>query len=364
MARDLAQIEWESCLFEPHPDRALEAYAKQRMGMVPPGIAYFAPVPWVARAAIELQPGQGLLMHLPQRSADLLVLVVSQENSCRYCYAAARMMLWAQGLSRERILRIERDAADAGLDPRLRDILEFGRQQSRRGPDGARAAWAGLRRAGVGVEELKEVAFTVALTDFSNRLNSIPAIPTQMLERLPEQWHVRLLRPLLGRTMRARQARGTATPAPVTMRLPYARLVEAYDGSPIAAALARVLQDLWDSPVLTRRCKLLLLAVVAHGLPCMACELDLLDLLEAEGLPRTVSAAALAALDAPMLTATERALLPFARETLWYEPAAIQRRARELRGRVSDAELLEAIGITALGNGLSRMAATVREDPH
>jgi hypothetical protein len=111
------------------------------------------------------------------------VLVVSQENSC-CCYAAARMMLWAQGLRRERILRIERDAADARLDPRLRDTLEFGRLPSRRGPDGARTAWTGLRRAGVGVEELKEIAFTVALTDFNNRLNSIPAIPTQMLERL------------------------------------------------------------------------------------------------------------------------------------------------------------------------------------
>ena len=364
MARDLAQIEWEGCLFEPHPDRALAAHAKQRMGIVPPGVPYFTPVPWVARSAIELHPEQGLLMHLPQRSADLLVLVVSQENSCRYCYAAARMMLWAQGLPRERILRIERDAVDAGLDPRLRDVLEFGRQQSRRGPDGARAAWARLRRAGVGVEELKEIAFTVALTDFSNRLNSIPAIPTQMLERLPEQWHVRLLRPLIGRSLRAHHARGTATPAPTSTRLPYARLVAAYDGSPIATALARVLQDLWDSPVLTRRCKLLLLAVVAHGLPCMACELDLLDLLEAEGLPRAASVTVLAALDSPLLTATERALLPFARETLWYEPAPLQRRARELRGRVTDTELMEAIGIAALGNGLSRMAATVREDPH
>jgi hypothetical protein len=184
-----------------------------------------------------------------------------------------------------------------------------------------------------------------------------------MLERLPEQWHTRLLRPLLGRSLRARHARGAVTAAPAPTRLPYARLVEDYAGSPIATALARVLQDLWDSPVLTRRCKLLLLAVVAHGLPCGACELDLLELLEAEGLPRAGSTATLAALDGPALTATERALLPFARETLWYEPAPLQRRARELRGRVTDAELLEAIGVTALGNGLSRMAATVREDP-
>lgn len=363
MAKDLTQIEWEGCLFEPQPDRALEAHARQRMGMVPPGVPYFAPVPWVARAAIELHAEQGMLMHLPQRSADLLVLVVSQENSCRYCYAAARMMLWAQGLPRERILRIERDAADAGLDPRQRNTLEYGRMQSRRGPEGARAAWAGLRRGGFGADEAKEIAFAVAITDFSNRLHTIPAIPTRMLEDMPERWYMGLLRPLIGRMTSSRQTRGAATPAPAAARLPYARLVAAYDGSPIAAVLVRVLQDMWDSPVLTRRCKLLLLAVVAHGLPCTMCELHLLELLEAEGLPRSAATAVLAALDAPALTPTERTLLPFARETLWYEPAAIQRSARALRGRVADAELLEAIAVTALGNGLSRMAATVNEDP-
>jgi alkylhydroperoxidase family enzyme len=363
MAKVLEQIAWEGCLFEPQPDPALERYAKQRMGIVPPGVEYFGAVPWIARLAIELHPEQGLLMHLPQRSADLLVLVVSQENSCRYCYAAARAMLWLQGMKRERILRIEQDAADAGLDPRLRQLLEFGRIQSRRGPDGARAAWAALRRCGMGRDELMEAAFIVALTDLSNRLNSIPAIPTHMLERLPGQWHVRLLRPLMGRMLRARQRRGQTAAAPTLGRIPYAGLVQAYAGSPIAGALALVLQGMWSSPVLTQRCKLLLLAVVARGLPCAVCELDLTELLEAAGLPRAASERLLAQLHGPELTPTEALLLPLARETLWYEPAQLQRRARELRGRIGDAELLEAIGVAAIGNGLSRMAAVVREDP-
>jgi AhpD family alkylhydroperoxidase len=72
-------------------------------------IAYFASVPWLARAVIDLHPEYGLLMHLDQTVADLVVLVVSQENSCRFCYAAVRGLLWAQGMSWARIQRMEQD---------------------------------------------------------------------------------------------------------------------------------------------------------------------------------------------------------------------------------------------------------------
>ena len=84
----LQQVEWESCLVEPFPDPALQSYARRRWGIPNPMITYFASVPWLARAVIDLHPEYGLLMHLDQAVADLVVLVVSQENSCRFCYAA------------------------------------------------------------------------------------------------------------------------------------------------------------------------------------------------------------------------------------------------------------------------------------
>ena len=86
----LQQVEWESCLVEPFPDPALQSYARRRWGIPNPMITYFASVPWLARAVIDLHPEYGLLMHLDQTVADLVVLVVSQENSCRFCYAAVR----------------------------------------------------------------------------------------------------------------------------------------------------------------------------------------------------------------------------------------------------------------------------------
>jgi AhpD family alkylhydroperoxidase len=165
------------------------------MGIPNPAIRYFSAVPWLARAMVDLRPEYGLLVHLDADVADLVALAVSQENSCRFCYAAVRMLLWALGMS-----------------------------------------WARIQRL---------------------------ATP---LDRVP--------------------------PAP------YGGLVTAFAGSPIA--------------------------------PARRCSDDL-----------------------------ERLTVPFARETIWYEPDQLQRRARVLRDRLSPPQFLEAIGVASLANGLCRMGAMV-----
>jgi len=363
MANALEHVAWEPCLLEPRPDRALESYARQRMGMPNPALRYFGPVPWLARALVDLHTEYGLLINLDQQVADLVGLVVSQENSCRYCFAAYRALLWLQGMSRERIQGLEQDLSRSDLPPRAQAAIAFGRSQSRSGPIGVRSAWQAMRRDGVGTEELREIAFTVAVSDFNNRVHTIPAIPSRPMERMPEQIHVRLLRPLLNRVLRKHRVRGHSTPLAQRPSYPYAGLVAAYAGSPIASALGSTLEAMWASPHLSRRCKLLIFAVIARGLPCEVCVLEVSQALEREGLPSATLAQVLAHLDSPALDPVERLLVPFARETIWYEPAALQRRARVLRGQLNDEQLLEAIGVAALANGLCRMAATVLEDP-
>jgi alkylhydroperoxidase family enzyme len=76
-------------------------------------------------------------------------------------------------------------------------------------------------------------------------------------------------------------------------------------------------------------------------------------------LNKSALAQVLSHLDAPELDAIERLLVPFARETIWYEPAVLQRRARTLRDHLSSPQLLEAIGVASLANGLCRMGAMV-----
>ena len=55
----------------------------------------------------------------------------------------------------------------------------------------------------------------------------------------------------------------------------------------------------------------------------------------------------------------EARLVPFARETVRYQPAAIQRRMRELARGLSPEEVLEAVGIAALANAVCRMSVVI-----
>jgi AhpD family alkylhydroperoxidase len=363
MVTALQHVAWESCLIEPHRDRALESYARRKQGIPNPAISYFAPVPWLARGLVDLHPEHGLLMQLDHTVMDLVALVVSQENSCRFCYAAVRVLLWGQGMSISRIQRVEQDLTRADLPARTVAAITFGRSQSRSGPASAGAAREALYRAGFGADELKEIAFVVACVDFSNRAHTIPAIPTRPIERIPDQLHMRLLRPLMNRILQRHRYRGRVTPLDRVPSYPYVRLVKAYEGSPIAPALGQVLEEMWASPHLTRRCKLLMLAVVARGLACEVCAREVSEALQAEGLTESTIAQVLTHLDAPELDPVERLLVPFARETIWFEPAPMQRRARALRDRLTGPQVLEAIGVAALANGLCRMSAMVLDQP-
>lgn len=361
MVNALAHVGWESCLIDPHRDRELESYARRKTGVPFPAVRYFIPVPWLARAIVDLHPEFGLLMHLDPHQMDILALVVSQENSCRFCYAAIRMLLWAQGMSEARIQQIEQKLSQTNLAPKTTAAIAFGRRQSRMGPQGAREARQILRDAGFSDEEMKEVAFVVGITDFLNRLNTIPAIPVHALERMPEQFHMRLLRPLIKRIVEKHRFRGRAAPLERPLTLPYAALIKAYAGSPIALALGRTIEAMWESAILTRRCKLLILAVIAHGLGCQACATEIEEAVQREGLGELALGQVLTHLDAPELDDTERVLMRFARETIWYEPAALQRRTRALRDRLSEPQLIESIGVASLANGLCRMGATVMD---
>jgi alkylhydroperoxidase family enzyme len=227
------------------------------------------------------------------------------------------------------------------------------------GPAGAAAAREALARAGIGEEEMRELAFAVALSDFSNRVHSIAAIPSRPMEQIPEQLLPRLMRPLIELMLRRSRFRGERMPAAPTLVPPHSRLLRAYEGSPIAPALARALDAMWASPVLTRRCKLLMFAVVSRGLSCQTCPHEIVTALRREGLSDATVAQVLTHLDASELDPVERLLVPFARETIWYEPDAIQRRVRALREQLTPAQLLEAIGVASLANGLCRLGAMV-----
>jgi len=176
---------------------------------------------------------------------------------------------------------------------------------------------------------------------------------------MPDQIHMRLFRPLLKRIVQKHRFRGRATPLEAPPAYPYGGLIKAYAGSPIAPVLGRAIEEMWASPHLTRRCKLLMLAVIARGLGCEVCAVEIGEALRRDGLDPSALHQVLTHLDAPELDEVERQLVRFARETIWFEPAALQRRARALRDHLSQPQLIEAIGVASLANGLCRMGAMV-----
>jgi hypothetical protein len=155
-----------------------------------------------------------------------------------------------------------------------------------------------------------------------NRLTTLIALPPERIERLDRGWVVglmRLTRPIIRRVMGERRIR----------RPPVFLSVEEKSGP---------------------------FAVVAHGLGAHRVAGEALDLLTGEGFDRSATEGVLAHLASPELDPVESALVPFVRETLGYEPAPLQRRARELRDMLTEQELLETIGIASFANAVRRLS--------
>jgi alkylhydroperoxidase family enzyme len=348
MAALLDEIDWGEPLVEP----AWEAEAK-RYGGASDYTRRLAPIPWLRRtcAAWMLCP----LTALPLRLADLAFLVVSQENSCRYCYGAARAHLRILGYPERLIGEIERDMQLAELDHREHAFIRFCRQLARSNPRPARAQRDELMRLGFTELQIKEATFLIANHCLQNRVASMLACPPVLVyERLGRSFVGRLLRPILA------QANRKSIPVPADFvaapDAPFARLTGALAGLPAAYLLDQALNGAFESKVLSRRLKALMFGVVARLLECGFCEPESRKLLRAEGFDDAEAAACLASLTSPRLDPQESAILAWVRETVRYQPGQLQMRTRELRDLVGAEAVLEAVGVAALANTTARVA--------
>ena len=351
----LQNVDWEACLLEPREDPDLEREVKKAFGFVPDWLPYYYPCPWLVRAQIRCHPFNLPLAHTDFAFSELVLLVVSQDNSCRYCYAAARSLLRILGHSDAEIRRLEDNLATAELSAERKLALDFARRISRANPIPSADQKRRLVEAGYDAGEIQELVFLVAINVFANRIATLPALPPQFMEQFDRRWYVRLARPLLGALLRFKIKRGKPEfLTPEEMSGPYSYVVEALDGLPAARQQRAVLDEAWTSPILGRRAKGLIFAVVARTLGCARAEAEALRLLAEEGLSAEAAERILTHLGGPDLDPIEAAVVPFARETVWYEPAQIQRRARGVRQHLTSEQFLELVGITALANTVCR----------
>jgi alkylhydroperoxidase family enzyme len=357
MAVLLNEIEWGDPILPAVADPAWEAEVQGALGAVFDLMRRVSPSPWVRTVQLGLFKQRARAM--PQRLADIGFLVTSQENACRYCYGAAKAQLRMLGYSERLIGKIEREAQVAELDEKERAFIHFCRNLARSKPRPMKAERQALLALGFAPLAVAEMAAWIVTVTFLNRVATFIACPPEHgFEKMAGSLKVWLLRPLL-----ARKARAVPPPAPgngaPNGAVVFGPIVKALAGLPAAGVLNDAFHGAFSSPVLPRATKALMFAVVARSLGCTFCEGEARRLLLAEGFTEAEIDAALATLASPRLAARDASILAWTRDTVHYQPAAIQHSTRALAAEIGDAALIEAVGVAALANATVRLAMLI-----
>jgi AhpD family alkylhydroperoxidase len=353
----IQDVEWGQCLLQPVKDAEVLREVARSQGFVPDYLRLLAPCPWMVRTGAGAGFRQDQLVHTDLALADLVFLAVSQDNSCRYCYSSQRAVLRILGFEEERIERLEQASSAANASDRL--ALDFARRLSRANPPPSADDRDALQDAGYGDEAIKELAYVAASTVMSNRVSTLPALPMESAEH-DRRWFVRLLRPFVARRLRSRKGRPERLPPELTTG-PYTYVAREFDGLPTGRVLGELLRQAFESPILTRRAKVLMFAVVARGLGSERAEREATELLAPLGLDESDVQEVLAHLASAKLDPLEAALVPFARETIRYRAEDIQRRASDLSKSLSVEQFVEVVGVVGLANSVCRLSLVLCE---
>ena len=355
----LDTVAWEACLLEPLHDAEVERKVRKAMGIVPPLARYFLDSMWWPDAMVALDLVHTPLLHVSPNLAELVALVVSQESACRYCFNMTRGVLGILGFTEARIRRIEENLLDTEIDEAERTALQFARRVARSAPMVTAADAAPLRAAGWSDGGVRELAALAAVNVFFNRASTLPALPyedaARQFTRPAMRWFGRLLRPFV----RARRTKNPVPLSAVEREGPFAPLVNALDGLPIAPRLRATIDACLRRSSLGPRTTALIFAVVARGIGCALSEREACALLLADGMPADDLEPALAHLAAPSLGPLDRAAAALARDSIWPQPAPLQRHARTVRPLFTHQQFVDLIGTAALANTCCRLAVAV-----
>jgi len=182
------------------------------------------------------------------------------------------------------------------------------------------------------------------------------AVPPDAMETTIERPLFRMVRPFVAWSIRRKPR-----PKPIKLERnegPCAKVITALGDSPSATALRRIVDEAFASQVLPRKTKAMMSAVIGKALGCPTAEAEARGVLAGEGWSDADVTAMLTNLAHPKLDAREAMLVPFARETVRYQPpVTIQVRMREVTEGMTREETVEVAGIIGLANMLARLSA-------
>ena len=108
MAR-MSEIEWEPCLLTQRPAPELEMRFERETGRPGKLMRYFEGSKWLGDTMLLMSVQLTTFVHIDTNLADQVGLVVSQDNSCRFCFGVQRAFLRVLGMSEKHIARLEQD---------------------------------------------------------------------------------------------------------------------------------------------------------------------------------------------------------------------------------------------------------------
>ncbi len=358
----LENVEWLPPIADRTRNSELEHYAKREIGSTPQYTAFLAECPWIMHADLEFDIGGSHIVDLQ----DLIYLIVSRDNSCRFCHGAAHLFMRIAGMPEAQIDQLEEDVETARIEPRIGRAMDFVRKISRSNPPPTRDDHVALRDVGFDEAAIRELALFTGVVIFHNRFGTLLALPPEAAERVNRSRFERLLHIPLRLLYRNTLARLRVTPKDVDQSLPlkdgpFGFLTSALSELPHNRVLRKILDEAWASPNLPARTKALIFAVIARGLGADSCEREARNLLAAEdpAFSEGVVDELIANLASPLLSGEEASILPYVRETIRYRPGVVQRRGQALRDSLSNAAFLETVGTAALANMVCRIALAI-----
>ncbi len=356
---DVLTQPWPDCIVDriaiPH---AVRLESLRRLGFTM-GTTYFVgDVRWLNRLQYEVIAPH--CSHFHRKLVPLIDIVSAHANRCRYCYGGMRAGLLLMGYDHATITQLQGDIQASQFPPETKRVLEFTRLMVIAEPR-YREYLPILRKAGFEEIAVRELAYYVAITAASHRINTPLAVPPDMVERLASPTWLPIMRPfykLLAKwTLRTRPL--SESHGARRANRPFARIVQALKGSPAEIELRALIDEALASAHTSPRIKGLVYSVVARTIGAPYAEAEGRALLAACGVDEEAIAGVLDHLRHPAFEDTELAIAGYARDTVRYQVPKLQKTLRQLAPGMPRKVIIDIVGQAAFANSIARMSMLV-----